>query len=143
MGTTCKTKKNGAWIPDPNQHKAACDVMERKKELSKRNQAKKARFVGDWKYKKRNTLSRISTEKALWAKYGRKDNSKYSRGKVKPFGCAVQIEISAQLRALLVRSDNEFAEDIARALKGLQGCKVQLRGRPGQPGVVLAWLTAV
>jgi len=76
----------------------------------------KARFVGDWK-KQRNTLSRISTEKALWAKYGRKDNSEYSRGKVKPFGCAVQIEMSAQLRALLVRSDNNFAQEIARALK--------------------------
>merc|ERR1711988_447956 len=76
----------------------------------------KARFVGDWK-KQRNTLSRISTEKALWAKYGRRDNSKYSRGKVKPFGCAVQIEMSAQLRALLVRSDNNFAQEIARALK--------------------------
>jgi len=100
--------------------------MEDKDQLSQRNQAKKARFVGDWKYKKkgsgaqkkqRNTLSRISTEKALWAKYGRKDNSEYSRGKVKPFGCAVQIEMSAQLRALLVRSDNNFAEEIARALK--------------------------
>merc|ERR1712072_1205589 len=105
---TCKTKRNCAWIPDPNQHKAACDVMKKKDKLSERNQAKKARFVGDWK-KQRNTLSRISTEKALWAKYG--------RGKVKPFGCAVQIEMSAQLRALLARSDNDFAEDIARALK--------------------------
>jgi hypothetical protein len=114
--TTCKTKSNGAWIPDPNQHKAACDVMKKKDKLSERNQAKKARFVGDWK-KQRNTLSRISTEKALWAKYGRKDNSEYSRGKVKPFGCAVQIEMSAQLRALLVRSDNNFAKEIARALK--------------------------
>jgi len=98
------------------QYKDACLAVKDKGGLSKLNQKKKARFVGDWRYKQRNTLSRISTEKALWAKYGT-GNGKYGKGKVKPFGCAVQIEMSAQLRALLARSDNKFAKRIARALK--------------------------
>merc|ERR1712188_166612 len=72
--------------------------------------------------KQRNTLSRISTEKALWAKYGRRDNSKYSRGKVKLFGCAVQIEMSAQLRLLLVRSYNKYS----RGKVKLFGCAGQI-----------------
>jgi hypothetical protein len=80
------------------------------------------KFVGDWTEKAdslrrmRNTLTRISTEKALWNKYG----SGSDKGKVKPFGCAVQIEMSMQLRKLLADTKgNNLGKRFAKALKAV------------------------
>lgn len=100
-------------------HRDVCNKGRRsgKITLSRPGQAKREKFVGDWgvmRGKLRNTLSRVSTEKALWSRYG-KDADK---GAVKPFGCAVQIEMSLQLRKLLAdTANNDFGEKFANALK--------------------------
>merc|ERR1711924_124026 len=61
------------------------------------NIQREAEFVGDWTY--RNTMSRLSTEKALWT--GRSRYGKRSLPKTEPFRCAVQIELSAEFRRML------------------------------------------
>merc|ERR1719424_1118212 len=61
---------------------------------------KHLKFLGDWG--KRNTLSRISTEEALWGEYNRNN-------KAKPFGCAVQVELSAKFRKALYDKNGKTA----------------------------------
>jgi len=80
------------------------------------------KFVGDWgkprKGELRNTLSRISTEEALWDDYN-------SRDRAKPFGCAVQVELSTQFRRSLYNKDgsktalgSKFVPKLARGFAG-------------------------
>lgn len=81
----------------------------------KRSEQKSLRFVGDWRHKRkgtkngkfsgreewRNTLSRLSTERALWNTY------RESKGAYRPFGCAVQVELSPEFRALLYKENGD------------------------------------
>ena len=81
-------------------------------------------FVGDWGSggypfgKGTNSMTRISTEKRLWSTY-RKDDVQ------KPFGCAVQVEMSEELRKVLNKEKKvakEMAEKILDAFRAT-GCK--------------------
>lgn len=63
-------------------------------------------------------MTRISTEKRLWSTY-RKDDVQ------KPFGCAVQVEMSEELRKVLNKEKKvakEMAEKILDAFRAT-GCK--------------------
>jgi len=75
----------------------------------------KEKFVGDWQYKSgeswgegKNTMTRISTEKRLWSTYG--------EVKQKPFGCAVQVEMSYELRQVL-KDNEELSKEMARKIR--------------------------
>lgn len=101
-------------------HRSKCkkDVKNGVVTLSTRKK-RREKFVGDWSKKDalgrlRSTLSRVSTEKMLWSKYGTGSD----KGTVKPFGCAVQIEMSGQLRKLLANTTgNDYGKRFAEQLK--------------------------
>lgn len=82
------------------------------------NKKGEPKFTGDWGAGKKwgegiNSMTRVSTEKRLWATY--------SGGQTKPFGCAVQMEMSTELRRLLAKeakqSDGGLAGKMAKAIK--------------------------
>jgi len=118
FGTKTVKKKLGSNKGRPAECKVAIGYDNGKSTgwAYKSSEKSHLKFLGDWGKQKgefRNSLSRISTEKALWRSY--------RRGAAKPFGCAVQVELSTQFRTLLYNRDGsktevgkEFVPQLAR-----------------------------
>jgi len=71
------------------------------------------KFVGDWVNVNDNSLARIATEKYNWRNY-----EGLPRGYQKPFGCAMQMEMSGELRTFLTKPDNRaLAKSMAEGIK--------------------------